>query len=147
MVDIVVKPCKHDIDRTVPSRTIKLGTHTTYDKRTTPINFQGQRSMSRYTLLLNLVNVIQTEPFQLGKSNLVYILLMTRGRHLMMFKVKGQGHMLNIVVELCKQDKTLLYGQLLRYFPLKFTRATYFATLALLLSVNRRMCSKLNIEI
>ena len=26
-----------------PARTVKLGTHTTYDKRTTPIDFQGQR--------------------------------------------------------------------------------------------------------
>ena len=45
-LDIVVKPCKHDTDRTVPCRTIKLGIHTTYDKRTTPINFQGQSSRS-----------------------------------------------------------------------------------------------------
>ena len=36
------------------------------------------------------VNTIQTKPFQLGQSNLVHILLMTRGRHLFIFKVRGQ---------------------------------------------------------
>ena len=62
----------------------------------------GQRSRSQatghgskvkvtgYTLLLNLVYTIQTEPFQLGPSNLVHRLLMTRGRHLLAFKVMGQ---------------------------------------------------------
>ena len=47
-----------------------------------PIDFQGQGSkvkVTRYTLLFNLVNTIQPEPFQLGPSNLVHILLMTRG--------------------------------------------------------------------
>ena len=51
-------------------------------KRTTPIDFQGQGSkvkVTRKTLLLNLVNTIQTETLQLGPSNLVHILLMTRG--------------------------------------------------------------------
>ena len=72
----------------------KLGTHTTYDKRKTPIDFQGQGSkvkVTRYTLLFNLVNTIQTEPFQLhvGPSNLVPILLMTRGRTPIDFQ--GQG--------------------------------------------------------
>ena len=37
-----------------------------------------------------LVNTIQTEPFQLGPSNLVHILLMTRGQTLLIFKVRGQ---------------------------------------------------------
>ena len=36
----VRKACKHDRERTVPARTVKLGTHTTYDKRTNPIDFQ-----------------------------------------------------------------------------------------------------------
>ena len=71
-----------------------------------PIDFQGQGSkvkVTRYILMLNLVNTIQTEPFQLGPSNLVHILFMIRGRHLLIFKVgvKGQGHtyilMLNLV--------------------------------------------------
>ena len=83
----VHKACKHDKDRTVPARPANLGTHTTYDKRTNPNDFQGQRVKFRgskvkvtcYTLLLNLVNTIQTEPFQLEPSNLVHILLMTRG--------------------------------------------------------------------
>ena len=78
--------------------TIKLGTHTSYDKRTTPIDFQGQGSkveVTRYTLLLNLVNMIQTEPFQLWPSNLVRTLLMTRGWHLYIFKVMGQRSKIN----------------------------------------------------
>ena len=73
--------------------TVKLGTQITYGKRTTPIDFQGHGSkvkVTRYTLLLNLVNTIQTEPFQLGPSNLVHRLLMARGRHLLTFKVMGQ---------------------------------------------------------
>ena len=72
-----------------------------------PIGFQGQGSKVKvkcYTLLLNLVNIIQTEPFQLGPSNLEHILLMTR-RHLLVFKVKGQGHMLDVVFKPCKHDK------------------------------------------
>ena len=78
--------------------TIKLGTHTSYDKRTTPIDFQGQGSkveVTRYTLLLNLVNMIHTEPFQLWPSNLVRTLLMTRGWHLYIFKVMGQRSKIN----------------------------------------------------
>ena len=90
----VVKLCKHHVDWTLPARTIKFGTHTTYDKRTNPIDFQGQGSKVKGTcytlLLLSLVNTIQTEPLQLGPSNLVHILLMTRGRYLLIFKVRGQ---------------------------------------------------------
>ena len=41
-------------------------------------------------LSAKLVNTIETEPFQLGPSNLVYTLLMTRGRTLLIFKVRGQ---------------------------------------------------------
>ena len=41
-------------------------------------------------LSAKLVNTIETEPFQLGPSNLVHILLMTRGRTLLIFKVRGQ---------------------------------------------------------
>ena len=41
-------------------------------------------------LSTKLVNTIQTELFQLGSSNLVHILLMTRGQTLLMFKVMGQ---------------------------------------------------------
>ena len=89
----VRKPCKHDTDWTVSARTVKLSTHTTYDKKTNSFDFQGHGSkvkVTRYTLLLNLVNTIQTEPFQLGPSNLVHILLMTRGLTLLIFKVMGQ---------------------------------------------------------
>ena len=89
----VHKACRHDTDRTISARTVKLGTQITYDKRKNPIDFQGHGSkvkVTGYTLLLNLVNTIQTEPFQLGPSNLVHRLLMTRGRHLLIFKVMGQ---------------------------------------------------------
>ena len=43
-----------------------LDTNTNYDKRTTPIAFQDQGSkvkVTSYPLLLNLVNMIQNEPF------------------------------------------------------------------------------------
>ena len=88
----VHKACRPDTDWTIPARTLKLGTLTTYDKRMNPIDFQGQVSkvkVTRNTLLLNLINRIQTEPFKLGPSNLVHILLMTRGRHLLISKVRG----------------------------------------------------------
>ena len=91
---------------------------TTYDKKTIPIDFQGQgskvkdcqtwysyfvwqeddtycfsRSGSKFkvtckTLLLKLANTLQTEQFQLGMSKLAHILTMTWGRHLLLFKVK-----------------------------------------------------------
>ena len=41
-------------------------------------------------LSTKLVNKIQTEPFKLEPSNLVHLLLMTRGRTLLIFKVRGQ---------------------------------------------------------
>ena len=50
------------------------------------------------------VNTTQTEPLQLGLSNMVHVHLMTRGRHLLLFKAQGQGHMLDNVVKPCKQD-------------------------------------------
>ena len=42
-----VKPCKHETEGTVSARTVQLGTHTTYDKRTTPIPFKvkGRRPL------------------------------------------------------------------------------------------------------
>ena len=39
-------------------------------------------------LSTKLVNAIQTEPFQLGPSNLLHILITTRGQHLLIFKVR-----------------------------------------------------------
>ena len=48
------------------------------------------RLVVRLWVSANLVNTIQAEPFQLGPSNLVHILLMTRGPHLLIFKVMGQ---------------------------------------------------------
>ena len=43
-------------------------------------------------LSTKLVNTIQTEPFQLGHSNLVLLLLMTRGRTLLIFKVNDRNY-------------------------------------------------------
>ena len=45
----VRKPCKHDTDWTVSARTVKLSTHATYDKKTNPIDFQGQGSKVKVT--------------------------------------------------------------------------------------------------
>ena len=85
---IVVKACKHDTDWTVSARTVELGTLTTYDKRIKPIALQGHGSKVKVTLLLNLVNNMQKDPFQLALSNLVHILLMTRGWHLLLSRSK-----------------------------------------------------------
>ena len=41
-------------------------------------------------LSTKLVNTIQTEPLKLGPSNLVHLLPMTRGRTLLIFKVRGR---------------------------------------------------------
>ena len=49
MLNIVVKPCKQDNDRIVWVRTVKLGTHSSYEKRTTPITFQDQGSKDKVT--------------------------------------------------------------------------------------------------
>ena len=46
----VRKVCKHDTDWTVPARTFKLGTLTTYDKRTNPHDFQGKGSKVKVTI-------------------------------------------------------------------------------------------------
>ena len=59
--------------------TVKLDTHTTLDKRIKPCDFQGHESKVKVTRYTLFVNTIQTELFQLGMSNLVHILLMTRG--------------------------------------------------------------------
>ena len=45
----VHKACRHDTEWTVQVRTVKLGTFITYDKRTDPINFQGQGSKVKVT--------------------------------------------------------------------------------------------------
>ena len=68
-----------------PARTVKLGIHATYDKRTNPIDFRGHGSkakVTRKTLLLNLVNTIHTESFQLEPSLGTHTtLIMTKGPH------------------------------------------------------------------
>ena len=54
---------EHFTDRTISVKAIKLDTYTSYDKRTTPMDFHGQGSkvnVTRYTLLYGLVNTKQT---------------------------------------------------------------------------------------
>ena len=108
----VDKACKHDTDWTVPVLPSHLvHVYTPYDKRTSPIDFQGQGSkvkVTHYTLLLNLVNTIQTEMFQLGPSNLVHTSYDKRTTATMYCfsrsGVKGRGHTLSIVVKPFKHD-------------------------------------------
>ena len=75
MLNIVVKSCKQDTDLNVSAGTVKLGTRTTYDKRTTSIDFQGEGSKVKVTcstLLLNLVNKIN--PFYFANYNVISLL-------------------------------------------------------------------------
>ena len=48
-LSIVFKPCKQDKDWTVSTRTVKLGIHTSNDKRSTPIALKGQESEVKIT--------------------------------------------------------------------------------------------------
>ena len=48
-LSVCPQACRHNTDWTVWARTVKLGTLTTYDMRTNPIDFQGQRSRSHIT--------------------------------------------------------------------------------------------------
>ena len=47
----VCEVCKHDTSETMSARTIKLGTHTSYDKRVTHTVFQGQGSKVKIMML------------------------------------------------------------------------------------------------
>ena len=81
MLDIVVKPSKHDTDWTISTWAIKLGTHNSYDKRMTPIDFKGHGSkvkVTRKTSLLNLVNRIN--PFYIAIYNVISFLNSPVGR-------------------------------------------------------------------
>ena len=49
MLDIVIKPCKQNKDRIVWVMTVKLGTHTCYGKKVTPIDVQYQVSEVKIT--------------------------------------------------------------------------------------------------
>ena len=53
MLNIVVKPSKQNQDTPIWLRTVKCSTHTgtCYEKRTMPINFQGQGSKIKVTHL------------------------------------------------------------------------------------------------
>ena len=64
-------------------------------------------------LSVKVVNLIQTETFQLVPINLLHVPFTTRGRgqQLLLPKVKGQDHMLrtlNIVVKPWKKDKDII---------------------------------------
>ena len=84
--------------------------------------------------------MIQTESLKLGWSSLVHILFMTRGRHLLLFKVKGQGHTLNIVAKPWKQDKPYLIANYNVIFLLRFcqTLITWLRSLSAILSFSWR---------
>ena len=61
---------------------IKLGRHVSHDKRMSPIDFVGQRSMVKVTMDIygnKLVNTIATKLFCASWSNLVDMLTMVRG--------------------------------------------------------------------
>ena len=63
-LDIFVKPCKQDKDGTVWVRTVKLCTQTSFDKRTTPIDFEVQglkvNNVKCLTLNLDLTRFLET---------------------------------------------------------------------------------------
>ena len=71
---IVVKPCKHYTEGIVSAMFVKLGTHTTYDKRTSPIAFKVRCQRSRS----NLVNNI--DPFYIANYNVISLLNSPVGR-------------------------------------------------------------------
>ena len=61
--------------------------------------FQGQGSKVKVTygrVLLYLLNVIQFKLFELGQSNLVHILLVTRKWHSLYFKTRGERSVLQV---------------------------------------------------
>ena len=91
---IVVKPCKQDTDWNVSARTVKLGTYFLWQKDNSYnvlLSRSGVKGRGHtLSIVVNLVNMIQNEPFQLDPSNLVHILLMTRGQRLLIFKDRGQ---------------------------------------------------------
>ena len=78
----VCNACKQHTSETDSSRSIKLGTHTCYDKRTKHTAFQGQCSKVKviYQTLLNAVDTKEAKLFEPGPSNLVHILVMTIGQ-------------------------------------------------------------------
>ena len=102
MLVIVVKPCKHNTDWTVSAR-IKLGTHTTYNKRTTPIHFKVRGQRSSHTL------VIFVKPSQRDTEGTVLARTINlRGQEddtywFSRSRVKGHGHTLD-VIKPCKHD-------------------------------------------
>ena len=68
---IVVKPCKHDTDWTVPARTVKLGSHTTVWQVDEPYWFSrsGVKGQGHTLHIVFKLCKKETSPFQLGPSN------------------------------------------------------------------------------
>ena len=81
MLYSVVKPCKHDTDWTLLARTIKLGAHTSYDKRMTHIDFQGQRSKVKVITIHLLLSIEQkVKPFYIANYDVISLLYSPVGR-------------------------------------------------------------------
>ena len=77
----------------------------------THIDFQGRGSKVKVTCLTSLLyaaNKTKAEVFGSRLLNLVHILLITKGGQLLILKVRGQGHILNIVVK--NKIKTKPFG-------------------------------------
>ena len=87
-------------------------------------------------LSTKLVDTIQTEPFKLGPSNLVHLLLMTRGGQLLILRSGSKVKVTYWTLLLSLVNKVQPFYNA---NPLKFSRRAYFATLALLLlAISRR---------
>ena len=81
MLNVGVVPCKGDTGQTVFAKTVKLGIHTSKDKRATPfVKVRGQRSKSMLKIVKLTINTVYVKLFELGMSNSVHILIMTRGQ-------------------------------------------------------------------
>ena len=69
---IVVKACKHNTDWAILTRTVKFGTHNSYDKRTTPIDFRVIWSKVKVTQLNIVVKPCkQDKPFYIANYNVI----------------------------------------------------------------------------
>ena len=82
VVPSVLGHCEHDRGYTVAYFFVKLGRHVNHDKRMNPIDFEGQRSKVKVTMVIygnKLVNTIETLPLLISLSNLADMLTMVRG--------------------------------------------------------------------
>jgi hypothetical protein len=76
----------------VSSRIILLCTLDHHSERKNPIFFKVEGQSCNIAWWKNLVSRIETELEALESYNLVHLITIMRGRALLFFKVKGQGH-------------------------------------------------------